>query len=74
MTLREIIPIRICQFCANVAMSASTVCEECDEREVEVCDFCDSEIYQSRLDGLDMCPECGCVETHTHSKLLKELA
>lgn len=33
-----------------------------EQETVLVCPWCYSEAYRSRVDSLDMCPECGCIE------------
>lgn len=37
-----------------------------EQEEVLVCDYCFGPIHRSRIDGLDVCDECGCVEGYTH--------
>lgn len=40
--------------------------EQEEQETIEVCDYCFGPIHQSRVDGLDTCQECGCVEGYTH--------
>lgn len=56
-----------------VINSSGEIVPKVNEREtIRVCPWCYNEAYSSRIDGLDMCRECGCIEGQAKTITLAE--